>query len=118
MLRKLRECFHIRNGNIESRIKHIKHSRAANRVLHVHVQMTVNFYTSFREKRWVNICFLIPPKSKHDSDPLNPRCEISCRRLHGTEVVIVSLTVPLGHRAAPRCMYTFHPHGALLVVTV
>jgi len=30
-----------------------------------------------------------------------PRCEASCRRLHGTEVVIaVSQTIPSGHRAA------------------
>jgi len=40
-------------------------------------------------------------------------------RLHGTEVVTaVSQTIPSGHRAAPRCVYALHPHGALLVVTV
>jgi hypothetical protein len=39
--------------------------------------------------------------------------EASCWRLHGTEVVTVSQTIPSGHRR----MYAFHPHGALLVVT-
>jgi hypothetical protein len=54
---------------------------------------------------------------KQDSGPLKPRCEASCRRLRGTEVVTaVSQTIPSGHRAAPRRMYAFHPHG--LVVTV
>jgi predicted nucleic acid-binding protein len=50
-----------------------------------------------------------------------PRCEASCRRLHGTEVVIaVSQTIPSGHRAAPRhtSMYAFHRYGALVVMTV
>jgi hypothetical protein len=51
--------------------------------------------------------------------PPKPRCEASCRRLPGTEVVTaVSQTSPSGHRAAPHCMYALHPHGALLVVTV
>jgi hypothetical protein len=30
----------------------------------------------------------------------------------------MSQTIPLGHQAAPHCMYAFHPHGALLVVLV
>jgi hypothetical protein len=43
----------------------------------------------------------------------------SWRRLHDTEVVTaVSQTTPSGHRTAPRRVYAFHPHGALLVVTV
>jgi hypothetical protein len=54
-----------------------------------------------------------------DSDPPKPRCEASCRRLHGTEVVIaVSQTIPSGHQAAPSRMYASHTHWVLLAVTV
>jgi hypothetical protein len=31
-------------------------------------------------------------------------------------VTAVSQTIPSGHRAAPRHMYSFHPHGALVLV--
>jgi 6-phosphogluconolactonase (cycloisomerase 2 family) len=42
----------------------------------------------------------------------------SCRRLDGTEVVIVmSQTITSGHWAATCHMYVFHPHETLLVVT-
>jgi hypothetical protein len=56
---------------------------------------------------------------KQGSGPPKLRCEASCRRLHGNEVATaVSQTTPLGHRATPRRMYAFRPHGALLVVTL
>jgi hypothetical protein len=43
----------------------------------------------------------------------------ACRRLHGTDVMTaVSQTIPSGHRAAPRRMYAFAPHGALRAATV
>jgi hypothetical protein len=32
-------------------------------------------------------------------------------------VMAVPPTIPLGHQAAPRCIYAFHPYGALWVVT-
>jgi hypothetical protein len=55
--------------------------------------------------------------SKRGSGPPKPRCEVSCQWLHGTGVVIaVLLTIPLGHQAAPRHIYAFHPHGDLWVV--
>jgi hypothetical protein len=39
------------------------------------------------------------------------RWEASCRRLHGTEVVITVLqTIPAGHPTAPLRTYTSHPH--------
>jgi hypothetical protein len=53
------------------------------------------------------------------SGPLKPRYEVSCQGLHGTEVVmIVSLMIPSGHWAAPRCINAFfHSYGALQVVS-
>jgi hypothetical protein len=56
--------------------------------------------------------------SEQGSGPPKPRCEVSCRGLHGTKlVIVVLLTIPLGHRAAPCCINVFHPYGALWVVT-
>jgi hypothetical protein len=47
------------------------------------------------------------------NDPQKPRCEASCQRLHGTEVVIiVSQKFLSGHREAPRRMCAIQSHGS------
>jgi hypothetical protein len=38
--------------------------------------------------------------------------------LHWGGKIAVPRTIPSGHQAAPRCIYAFHPYGALWVVTV
>jgi hypothetical protein len=50
------------------------------------------------DTRWLT-CSLIPMST----------WKVSCRRLHGTGVVVaVPLIIPLGNQAAPRCMEPFN----------
>jgi hypothetical protein len=47
-----------------------------------------------------------------------PRCEASCRRLHGTRLMMaVSVKIPSGHEAAACRIYSFHHYRALWVMS-